>query len=329
MIHHPGLFDAPNSAAPQFKCELRDTKYRHIDETIQRQMLAPMARILAPSQRVSFKGIVCDFKEIELLKQTMSPTLNCVPAFKWTFVEAMSLAKDVADAAVLHDDIKYVMTLYQTIALTLGVFAFILGDNQRHRRDFLKAFPEVAEACNLLVLETLVNAGCCAAKARDDRVLHEAGNGVQVSMKRIAAENENKSLRNIPPQLRRLCYNVILWKNLYCGADGYQATVGEVVEYLTGSDPHPHLVHDSEVLSRQPDQDAVVTHKHLSFDQCSAVQLPLPVTSYHKHLLQQERFKGWLDMDLLRSLPEGLKQQINKQQKQYGIKVTAFRGLLQ
>jgi hypothetical protein len=33
-------------------------------------------------------------------------------------------------------------------------------------------------------------------------------------------------------------------------------------------------------------------------------------------------------MDLLRSLPQDLKKEINQQQKQYGIKVTAFDELL-
>ena len=55
------------------------------------------------------------------MKQVMSPTLVCYSAFKWAFLEALSLAKDVADAAVPHDDIKFVMNLYRTTTLTLGV----------------------------------------------------------------------------------------------------------------------------------------------------------------------------------------------------------------
>lgn len=34
-------------------------------------------------------------------------------------------------------------------------------------------------------------------------------------------------------------------------------------------------------------------------------------------------------MDLIRSLPEGLKEQVKKQQEQDGIEVTDFAGLLQ
>jgi hypothetical protein len=77
-----GLFIDSDSVPPLYHCEQRRTKYRVIDEATQRQILAPMARILAPSQSVSFKGIVCDFREVEHLKRVMSPTLNCAPAFQ-------------------------------------------------------------------------------------------------------------------------------------------------------------------------------------------------------------------------------------------------------
>lgn len=144
-------------------------------------------------------------------------------------------------------------------------------------------------------------------------------------MNRRAAEHRN--LGTLPPQLKRLCYSAMLWKNIYCGTDRYKATISEVVEYLTSSDSHPHLAHDTEVLLRQSDQEAVATHEHLPLEQCSAAQLPLPATAYHNHLLKQERFKGWLDMDLLRSLDEGLKNSIKEQQKRYSIRVIAFDKL--
>lgn len=268
-VARPGLFSYPNRAAPQFKCELRDTKHRQIDAATQRQILAPMARILAPSQRVFFKGIVCDFQEVEDLKQAMSPTLNCFPAFQWAFFEALSLAKTVADAAVPHDDIRFMMRLYFHIALTLATFTYTDADNRMmQRRNFRITCPETVEGCDILGLEALVNTACCAVKMGDYSILREAGDRVQAAMKRIAAENG--SLKNIPPQLRRLCYSAMMWKNLYCGTNGYQATVREVVEYLAGSERHPHLAHDSEILLRQPDQEAVATREHLQFNQWRA-----------------------------------------------------------
>lgn len=124
----------------------------------------------------------------------------------------------------------------------------MLEGRQRQRQDFLMACPEIAEACDILALEALVNAGCCAAKARDGKVLREVGEGIQAYIKRRA--EENRSWDNIPPQLARHCYSVMMWKKLYCGADGHKATIREVVEYLTSSDRHPHLVHDAEILLR-------------------------------------------------------------------------------
>lgn len=167
----PGSFNNSKVTAPQFKCELRNTRYRQIDAATQRQLLAPMARILAPSQRVSFKGIVCDLQEVERLKETMSPTLNCFQASKWAFFEGSSLAKDLADTAVSHDDIDFVLSLYHLIAVTLGVCAFTHLAVQSDRRIFLYSCPEAAEACDILILEAWVNVACCAVKAKDMQLL--------------------------------------------------------------------------------------------------------------------------------------------------------------
>ncbi|GAB7328339.1 hypothetical protein MBLNU13_g00332t1 [Cladosporium sp. NU13] len=327
IMDRRGSLTTQNLAAPQFKCELRNTKYRQIDEATQRGILAPMARILAPSQRVSFKGIVCDFQEVEHLKQAMGPSLNCCPAYKWAFFEALSLAKDVADAAFPRDDISFVMALDHTLALTLGVCTYTHVNDLRERQAVLITCPEAVEACEVLALEAYVNAACCAVKARDRQILREAGEGIQESMKRRT--EERRSWENVSPQLERLCSSVMLWKKLYCGTTCDLPTIREVVESLTSSSREPHSIHDSEILLRQSDQETVVTAQHLPLDQCSAFQLPLPDTSHHKTLLKQDRFKGWLDMDLLRSLDEVAKRSINKQQKNWKIKVTAFDELLQ
>lgn len=323
----PGFPNTPKVAAPQFKCELRNTQYRQIDEATQRQILAPMARILAPSQRVVLKGIVCDLEQVERQKQIMSPTLICYPAFKRAFFEAMSLAKDVVDAAVPYDDISFVMNLYHTIAVTLAVCTYTHFLDQGQRQAFLFTCPETAEACDILKLEALVDKACCAVKARDIKELREASDGIQQSMTRRKAEHRSQEV--IPPQLKAHCDSVMLWRKLYFGEECDMPTVRDAVQDLTVFGHGPHQVHDSEILLRHADQEAVLTRKHLPLDQCSAFQLPLPNISQHGALLKQERFRGWLDMGLLRSLPSGLKKQINQQQEQYGIKVTGFDELLQ
>jgi len=289
MLGFPEASNIPNLAAPQFECELRNTEYRQFDGATQRQMLAPMARILAPSQRVSFRGVVCDFQEVDRMKEVMSPTLNCLPASKWALFEALSLAKDVADAAFPHDDPKFVMTLYHTIALTLAESTCLSEDRSSQRQELVIACPEAVEACGILALEAWVSAACCAVKARDEEALGEVSLYIQESMERRA--EEYRTWKNTPPQLEGLCYSVMMWAQLYV-IEGDLPTIREVVQYLTGCGRNPHLVHDSEILLRQPDQEAVLTPEHLPFDQCSALQLPLPSMSYHKTLLKPRRFDG-------------------------------------
>jgi hypothetical protein len=312
----------------QFMSELRNTKHRQIDAATQRQLLAPMARILCSSQRVTFKGIVCDFPQVERLKQIMSPSLSCDPALKWAFFEALSMAKDVADAAVPYDDIKFVMNLFHKISLTLLVCTYTLNDGPAQvaeRRRFLSACPEVAEACDILLLEACVNVAFCAMKARDITVLLEASNDINKSIQRRAAEGGSW---DVPPELELHFYSIMLWKCLYCDVQSAMPTVRAVAYHLKNYESGPHQTHDSEILSRHPDQGALVTREHLPFEQCSAVQLPLPSLSCHKALMVlQDRFKGWLDMDIIRSLDEGMKKNINSQQKCFRIKVTDFDEL--
>lgn len=117
-----------SKTASQLKCELRDTKYRKIDAATQRQIFTPMARILAPSQRVSFSGSICDARQVEHSKQVMSPGLVCLPAYSWAFFEALSLAKDVADAAVRYDDIEFAMHLLIMVSVTIEAFTHTYED---------------------------------------------------------------------------------------------------------------------------------------------------------------------------------------------------------
>lgn len=313
-------------AAPQFKCELRDTRYRQIDAATQRQILAPMARILAPSQRVSFKGIVCDLEKVECLKQTMSPTLSCPYAYRWAYFEALSIAKDVADAAVPYDDISFAMNLYQTIATTLAVCTCTHISHLAQRPAFLFTWPQVAEACDILKLEALVDKACCAIQARDCKELYEASESILEVMHRRSAEH--KSEEALSPQLKAYCFSVAFWAGIYTNVPCGMPTIRQLAECFARYDHGLHQVHDSEILQRHPDQDVAVTQKHLPLDQCSAFQLPLPRLSHHKTFLEQERFKGWLDMDLIRSLNEDLKKKVNGQQKQCKIRVAAFDELL-
>lgn len=86
-------------------------------------------------------------------------------------------------------------------------------------------------------------------------------------------------------------------------------------------------MHDCEVLLRQPDQDMLLSREHLPLYHLSGHQLPLPCTNFYKVLKPKRRGNGWQDADFLLGLHEDVKKQINDQQKQLGIKVTAFDEL--
>jgi hypothetical protein len=128
-------------------------------------------------------------------------------------------------------------------------------------------------------------------------------------------KDEGRSKECIPSEFEALCDNVMLWKILYCYTPDEMPTVRVMVLFLARHSRERHQVHDFEVLLRQSDQEALLTPKHLPLDQCSALKPPLPNTSYHKALLEQERFRGWFDMDLLRSLDNGRETHINNQKK--------------
>lgn len=255
----------------------------------------------------------------------MSPSLNCFSAYKWTFFKAMSLATDVAKAATLNDDIRFVMNLYHRIARTIETLTYTHDTDRVERQGVLMASPEAVEACEILLLECFVNVACCAVKLRDGKALREACEGLRASMQRRS--EEGREFRNIPKPLEGLCYSVVVWTKLYCGLDNTLPAIKDMVTFWTSSDPEPHLAHDSEILLRCSNQTLEVIRRHLPLDQCSAFQLPLPGTPYHKALMEQDRFQGWLDMDLLRLLDDDMKKKVNDIQKYFRIKTTAFDEL--
>lgn len=324
---------AKKAATPQFICELFNTEYCQIDTATQHQLLSPMARILAPSQRAAFKGPICDVQQVNHLKQLMSPSLLCISAYNWSRFKTMSLAKDVADATLHLDDIEFTMNLYIILAIRLAQITFTeQNDPPADRQDYLAQSPEAADACDILRMETLVSAACCAVKARDFAALRRASAHITQVFVRRSKEQEQwrGDLAPLDTQLIAHGCTVLLWQHLYGEEPVYGGlTIKDAVDRLRQPGHGMYEVHDAEILSRQPDQEALVTREHLPIDQCSAFQLPVLLTSLHKPLLEQDRFKGWLDLDLLHSLHEGQKKDINNLQKQFRIKVTAFDELLQ
>jgi hypothetical protein len=88
-----------------------------------------------------------------------------------------------------------------------------------------------------------------------------------------------------------------------------------------------HMQHDSEVLKRFHDQDAVLCKDSWPLEQCSATLLPLPFISYHKltgGLTERDHFEGWQDIGFLHSLDQSDKANINQVQRMRGLAITDF-----
>lgn len=225
----------------------------------------------------------------------MSPGLVCLSAYSWAFFEALSLAKDVADAAVRYDDIEFAMHLLIMVSTTIEAFTHTYEDGAANRQAFLLEASAAAEACEILRLEVMVSVACCAIKVQQIDMLFMAAEAIRDSFHRTAAEDAS-NLDKIPAQLKAYCYSVLLWQQLHRRTLAYEPTIGKMIHHLSVPGHGWHQVHDIEILSRQPDQDAIATPEHLPLEECSAYQLPIPSMSFHKTLMEQEKFKGWLDM---------------------------------
>ena len=114
-------------------CQLRDTKYRPMDRALQNYMLAPLATVISMSQKVVFTGPICDSQQISFLKKRMGPTLISPNAIHWHALEECIVAKDVADAALEHDDLELVVQYYRMIASRLMSTKFGPLNNPREK----------------------------------------------------------------------------------------------------------------------------------------------------------------------------------------------------
>lgn len=109
------IFNDRKARSMQLKCELRNSTYRSMSAALQQSLLTPLAVIIAPCQRVVFTGKICDVSQTENLKRAMAPTLLCRTAVFWAYFEALMLRKELADTALEHDGLRFVIAEYVTL----------------------------------------------------------------------------------------------------------------------------------------------------------------------------------------------------------------------
>ena len=301
-------------------CDLRETKFRPMDERLQHRLLTPFASIISSSQRTVFKGAICNPQEIEHLKQVMSPTIFCAEASLLWELETCMLAKEVADAARHHDSLEYVMALqiltYRRLSTLVSETGIVLWAQSN--------FPKGLEWIETFLLEVLMNIACAHLKLNNVENFCFWLRETHIPMDKLTARLDSQTA--VPSGIRAYYASLILWSHLYTG-DFSSLTVGDAVGQLRSMETEPHQQHDLNILERYPDYKANFTKEVLPFDQCSISQLPCPATSFYKTmdgLEQSTRFKGWHNVECIRSLDKDTKRAINALQKKHGLLVTDF-----
>jgi hypothetical protein len=307
----------------QLLCEFKDTKYRSIDSPTQHDILRPISSIINPSQRVVFNGSIRNIEEIELAKRIMSPTLLCSQAHWWSDFQNMTVLKTIADASIEHDDPSFVLHQYTIIehvlARRMEGMEKPSSTHERAEADLTRTFRlEVMLNIAITEMKTKRFSGFIDDVEKIGCFVEETSDALGESWK-------------MPAKLEPYYVSVNLWVDIYRLVNPYSPrTVREVVSGLARVDGGPHQIHDLEILKRHANQDDIIARQHLPFEQCSAYQLPLPGTSFYEtidSMSWKSHYRGFHDLDLLRSLSDNQRKTINDLQKRYRLGVTDFDNL--
>jgi hypothetical protein len=322
----------------QFKCELRDTDYRLMDSSTQHQLLAPFASIVGPSQRVTFTGSICDQSQITYLKQIMGPSTSCHVARWASLIENFSRAKQIADATLEIDDLNFVLKLYKWIADAIVCLLI----KPELREWVLFYCPQTAIDMCTMCLKVTLNIACGRVKLGNfDACDKSLGYFAEIGLLLQGICQElGGSMEEVMVDINAYYFNLQIWVLLHGarkpGQPSTMRTVKETAERLealatVSSEPQQKCMkHDCEVLRRFHNQNAILCKESWPLDQCSATQMPLPFISSLEltgSLTQRGSFEGWRDVDLLHSLDQEEKANVNRLQRKRGLPITDFHQI--
>jgi hypothetical protein len=310
---------------PQFKCELRDAEYRLMDRATQHQLLSSFASLIAAGQRVTFKGKICDEVQTRDLKRIMGPGILSPSAQHYNAAEMMIKAKCVTDAALEQDDLSFALGLCR---LCMDCSLGTVSDK------VMQSDPQIMSAMFITYLEVMVNIACCMLKL--GRYTECALFAQRIGSTLMCVKHDLGDSWEMPLGIEAYCFSISMWcmlsgeLNLGINPSDME-TVGSTVGALAKfARQHQHQALDYETLKRYHDQEAKLTKEVLPLCERSLYKLPFHgTTSYGTEVLStlRGRFRGWQDIDLLRSLNHDQKQQINSLQKWYHLEVTDFDQL--
>ena len=307
----------------QLRCDFRSTKHVSMDTLLQQRVLKSLAFIISPSQRVVFTGKIGDEAHIKATERIMSPTLAYPAAKWWSTLGRLSMAKDVADACVDHDDICMVILQYSYIEYEID------GLLEEHSQANLE--PALVDALRTFRLEIMTNV--LVSKLKRGLISQFIDGFDRMCWYVEETSEELGESWKVPDGLQAYIDNLRLMFDLCRPIASLRPgtrTVKDAVNSLIQGEPGPHQIHDAQILKRHTNQDEMMTLQHLPLSECSAVQLPFPGTSFYKSIAsmkERTRCRGWLDMQLVRALTEDQKQSIIDLQKRHGMEVTNFDQL--
>jgi hypothetical protein len=321
----------------RMSCQLRDTKYRPMDRALQNYMLAPLATVISMSQKVMFTGSICDSQQISFLKKRMGPTLISPNAIQWHTLAECIVAKEVADAALEHEDLELVVQYYRMIASRSMSTKFgpLVNPHEKHLLMEIMPFCQMIQALDTFTVEIMLILACGELKlgnmARFLRACDHVDNLLDFA--RIGTDVVYAALTQGIIDRRQ---SVIRYRYLYepdrrrhVEPHGTAAEFCKDV-FMNGEKGGPLMAHDYQILLRCPDQHTVVSTKHLPLDQCAAVSLPFTTSSYYKEAMDQVKtgnYKGWQNVDFLRTLGSVWQAQIRALQEKLGVEKTDFDTL--
>ena len=301
-------------------CELRETKYRSMDEELQNRLLAPLATVTSLSQRVVFQGAIRNRQKLAHLKQLMAPSVESTEAYFTWELGACIMALGVATSAIEHDELAFVLGLQSLVYHRLKT----VMDRPDVYSWASRCCPNILGLLETFLFEIAVNVACGYLKVRHSSnydVWFEQAREATCSLSMLSGNGWDAS-----PEMRTYRVSLCIWFALYLDNRAGQS-VKDAVARLESVKRGPHQQHDLDVLKRYPDQAANLSEQVLPSDQCSISQLPYSAVSFHKpfeSMIKSMQPKGWHNIERIRSLHKDTKMAINTLQKEYRLQVTDF-----
>jgi hypothetical protein len=240
------------------------------------------------------------------------------------------MAKEVADAAVEHDELAFVLYLYRIVLTKVATMTVLLSGNDRQIFMPLPPFGDMMRAIETFTVEVMTTLSFGELKlGQVERFLE-----TQLQVRRIRGQwPTNWAVVTIGLLDRFL--SSIVYQSLYTPISNVNSKHTSIADHNAVSYPEemgdrPYLTHDSKILARHPDQSVPMTAEYLPLDQCAAVCLPFTSTSYYKtaeYFPQKALYNGWQDVKFLRSLSQEVKEEIRAMQEAYGFEETYFTEL--